>query len=612
MEIVSKLTKYEVLGVVGEGAYGVVLKCRNKQNTEIVAIKKFKDSEDDEGTRKTILREVKILRMLKQENIVSLLDAFRRKKRLYLVFEFMQRNLLQVLEEKPLGLDPTLVRLYTFQLCRAIMWCHKHNIVHRDIKPENLLVNRPPDTTLKLCDFGFARSVSAHSSQLTDYVATRWYRAPELLLGVTDYGKPVDVWAIGCIMGELIDSQPLFPGESDIDQLYVIRKVLGPLTENQRQTFLRNPRFLGMKIPEVGKPETLQRRYQGKSTPKALSFMERCLEMDPSSRTMIEACLGHPYFELIRNGPEKDRSSACQSAKGQRTLNDIYRSKRRDEQSNRIPPMTPPLLPMNNKDVRRKKEPKGRSNRRNRNRMDRHNTNRENSTMPPVSSTVDQDATDWTSNRKKSRKSKKRRHNTNTNASNYQYEVCTKRPGPEQETQHQFAQNWDDRIQKQFQMWREQKENSFGGPAPMPYEDYRKKPSRRQKRRNRKDFNTLQPIQGPRRTDMYETSDKISPSHLGEIRGSSRGFNRRSLPQLGKILSDIGQQSIDGMEGSISGRSHVGRGLRSRKGDREFNLPPSSPRNGSTGERSTSFRTSFSRRTQGYRDSNTSQGYPRW
>eukprot|EP00495_Collosphaeridae_sp_1-RS-2012_P003505 TRINITY_DN28_c0_g1_i5.p1 TRINITY_DN28_c0_g1~~TRINITY_DN28_c0_g1_i5.p1 ORF type:complete len:331 (+),score=36.92 TRINITY_DN28_c0_g1_i5:135-1127(+) len=323
MEIVSKLTKYEVLGVVGEGAYGVVLKCRNKQNTEIVAIKKFKDSEDDEGTRKTILREVKILRMLKQENIVSLLDAFRRKKRLYLVFEFMQRNLLQVLEEKPLGLDPTLVRLYTFQLCRAIMWCHKHNIVHRDIKPENLLVNRPPDTTLKLCDFGFARSVSAHSSQLTDYVATRWYRAPELLLGVTDYGKPVDVWAIGCIMGELIDSQPLFPGESDIDQLYVIRKVLGPLTENQRQTFLRNPRFLGMKIPEVGKPETLQRRYQGKSTPKALSFMERCLEMDPSSRTMIEACLGHPYFELIRNGPEKDRSNACQSAKGQRTLNDI-------------------------------------------------------------------------------------------------------------------------------------------------------------------------------------------------------------------------------------------------------------------------------------------------
>lgn len=121
MEIVSKLTKYEVLGVVGEGAYGVVLKCRNKQNTEIVAIKKFKDSEDDEGTRKTILREVKILRMLKQVNIVSLLDAFRRKKRLYLVFEFMQRNLLQVLEEKPLGLDPTLVRLYTFQLCRAIM-----------------------------------------------------------------------------------------------------------------------------------------------------------------------------------------------------------------------------------------------------------------------------------------------------------------------------------------------------------------------------------------------------------------------------------------------------------------------------------------------------------
>ena len=213
------MNKYEVLGVVGEGAYGVVLKCRNKDTGNILAIKKFKESEDDEVVRKTTLREVKILRMLRQPNIVSLREAFRRKGKLYLVFEYVEKNLLEVLEENPNGLDPRIVRRYIFQLCRAIEFCHRNSVIHRDIKPENLLVN--PDHTLKLCDFGFARTVQnpGQGQQLTDYVATRWYRAPELLLGSTTYTKAVDLWAIGCIMGELVDGQPLFPGESEIDQM---------------------------------------------------------------------------------------------------------------------------------------------------------------------------------------------------------------------------------------------------------------------------------------------------------------------------------------------------------------------------------------------------------
>ena len=117
-------------------------------------------------------------------------------------------------------------------------------MIHRDIKPENLLVNS--DHTLKLCDFGFARTVNRVGEQsLTDYVATRWYRAPELLVGCARYSKSVDVWAIGCIMGELLDGQPLFPGESEIDQLYIIQRIMGPLTDDQMEVFLQNPRFLG-------------------------------------------------------------------------------------------------------------------------------------------------------------------------------------------------------------------------------------------------------------------------------------------------------------------------------------------------------------------------------
>ena len=154
-----------------------------------------------------------------------------------MVFEYVEKNLLEVLEERPGGLSPDTTRRYVWQLARAVAHCHRLGIVHRDIKPENLLVNPRSDraNALKLCDFGFARPLRAKAgraaSPLTDYVATRWYRAPELLLGSTSYGFEVDAWAIGCIMGELIDGQPLFPGESDVDQLYVIQKAMGGLTK---------------------------------------------------------------------------------------------------------------------------------------------------------------------------------------------------------------------------------------------------------------------------------------------------------------------------------------------------------------------------------------------
>eukprot|EP01137_Pigoraptor_chileana_P016535 Opistho-2@73444 len=248
------MNKYEVQGVVGEGAYGVVLKCRNKETNEIVAIKKFKEGEDDEAVRKTTLRELKVLRMLKQENIVNLKEAFRRKGKLYLVFEYVEKNMLELLEERPNGVSIDHVRLYIYQLVKAIHWCHQNDVIHRDIKPENLLISS--DYVLKLCDFGFARTLAPKGGgRYTDYVATRWYRAPELLLGAK-YGKAVDIWSIGCIMGELTDGEPLFPGESEIDQLYTIQSVLGPLPPHQMDLFLKNPRFMGLKFPDMSEPIT--------------------------------------------------------------------------------------------------------------------------------------------------------------------------------------------------------------------------------------------------------------------------------------------------------------------------------------------------------------------
>ena len=293
------MNKYEVLGVVGEGAYGVVLRCRHKDSGDIVAIKKFKEAEDDEALKKTTLREVRLLRILRHGNIVSLLEAFRRKTRLYLVFEYVEKNLLEVLETQAQGLDAELVRVYILQLVRAIHWCHSHEVVHRDIKPENLLINTRSNT-LKLCDFGFARVLSsAQPQELTDYVATRWYRAPELLLGSTSYGFGVDLWAIGCIMGEISDGQPLFPGESEVDQLYIVQKIIGPLTAEHLELFMANPRFAGLKFPDMSKPETLQKKYMGKLSKRALNFMKILLSMDPSDRSTSASCLTDPYFESL-------------------------------------------------------------------------------------------------------------------------------------------------------------------------------------------------------------------------------------------------------------------------------------------------------------------------
>jgi cyclin-dependent kinase-like len=142
---------------------------------------------------------------------------------------------------------------------------------------------------LKLCDFGFARTINVDRNtnkamDLTDYVATRWYRAPELLLGTTSYNFSVDLWAIGCIMGELYDGQPVFPGESEIDQLYIIQRLLGPLTPEQDALFMSNPRFVGLKFPDMSRPDTLQKKYVGQLSRKALSFMKSVLQMEPNDR----------------------------------------------------------------------------------------------------------------------------------------------------------------------------------------------------------------------------------------------------------------------------------------------------------------------------------------
>ncbi|XP_009069883.1 PREDICTED: cyclin-dependent kinase-like 2, partial [Acanthisitta chloris] len=230
---------------------------------------------------------------LRHENLVNLLEVCKRKKRWYLVFEFVDHTVLDDLEASPNGLDYGRVRKYLFQIMRGIAFCHSHNIIHRDIKPENILVSQ--SGVVKLCDFGFARPLAASGEVYTDYVATRWYRAPELLVGDSKYGKAVDVWAIGSLITEMLTGEPLFPGDSDIDQLYHITKCLGNLIPRHQELFYKNPLFAGMRLPEVKEVESLDKRYP-KLPALVLDLAKECLQIDPDKRPSCAELLQHDYF----------------------------------------------------------------------------------------------------------------------------------------------------------------------------------------------------------------------------------------------------------------------------------------------------------------------------
>ena len=293
--------KYEVLGIVGEGAYGIVYKCLNKETNKYVAVKKFKETQD-KLVQKTMKRELAMLQMLHHENVVEFQESFVSKGNFFLVFEYVEKNLLEVLEESPRGLSPKLIRSLVFQMCKAVDYLHKNNMIHRDVKPENLLIDE--NLNLKLCDFGFARKVKLNKNNnnidtMTDYVATRWYRSPELLLSGGIYGPEVDYWAIGCIMGELADGNPMFPGEDEVDQLDCIIKILGNLPESLVNMYYENPIYNGKELLKIKKPETLEKRYLGILSPTAINFMKGLLELDPNKRLNGENVFKHKYFSIF-------------------------------------------------------------------------------------------------------------------------------------------------------------------------------------------------------------------------------------------------------------------------------------------------------------------------
>jgi len=231
----NKLDRFLKLGKAGEGTYGVVYKAKNKLTGKNVALKKIKlqkfyNKGCSEGVPSTAMREITLLKGVRHSSIVELLDVMYTTDKLYLVFEYLELDLKRYTDTCRYPLEQELVKNYMKQLLDAMAYLHSHRILHRDLKPQNLLLDK--EGHIKLADFGLSRSFSLPTRTYTHEVVTMWYRAPELLLGEKMYCTGVDIWSLGCVMAEMLMKRALFPGDSEIDQLYKIFKILGTPNED--------------------------------------------------------------------------------------------------------------------------------------------------------------------------------------------------------------------------------------------------------------------------------------------------------------------------------------------------------------------------------------------
>jgi len=282
--------RYEKVQKIGEGTYGVVYKAKDKIDGKFVALKKIRLEHEDEGVPSTAIREISILKELQHPNIVNLLDVENRPNKLYLVFEYLDQDLKKYMDSVSC-FDPLLVKSYTRQLLDGLLYCHRRRILHRDLKPQNLLIDRKG--YLKLADFGLARAVCIPVRPYTHEVITLWYRAPEILLGSQAYSMPVDIWSAGCIFAEMLAKRPLFPGDSEIDELFRIFRTLGTPTEEVWRGCTTLPDFK-QNFPKWTKQD-LKKMIPGVD-PLAIDLLEHMLVYEPSQRISAKAALQHPYF----------------------------------------------------------------------------------------------------------------------------------------------------------------------------------------------------------------------------------------------------------------------------------------------------------------------------
>ncbi|KAF8381295.1 hypothetical protein PRIPAC_70437, partial [Pristionchus pacificus] len=297
IEMTSSLDNYGDLQRVGEGTYGIVYKAVDKQTLRTIALKKICLDRDDEGVPSTCIREISLLKGLNHTNIVRLYDVIHRENemKLFLVFEYIDQDLKGLMDKLPSkALPPDYVKSFCFQLLQALTYCHTHRVIHRDLKPQNILVDN--NGSVKLADFGLARNFSMPSRVYTHEVVTLWYRAPEVLLGTRFYSTAIDIWSLACILAEMATGHALFEGDSEIDQLFKIFKVLGTPTSKNWPGVERLQDWKAQFPQWKGGIEILGQIIGDKLDADGLDLLYRMMLYIPDNRVTAKAAISHRYL----------------------------------------------------------------------------------------------------------------------------------------------------------------------------------------------------------------------------------------------------------------------------------------------------------------------------
>ncbi|KAG1474501.1 hypothetical protein G6F56_000329 [Rhizopus delemar] len=273
----SKISEYEFLDKLGEGTFGEVHKARNKRTGEYVALKRILMHNEKEGIPITAMREIKILKQLRNKNIVPLVD--------------IAVDRAGLLDNPSVRLSQPQIKAYLKQLLEGTAYLHHNKILHRDMKAANLLIDN--EGVLQIADFGLARGIEGENKEYTNCVVTRWYRPPELLLGERKYTTAIDVWGVGCVFGELLKSRPILQGQDDIDQLVRIFNLCGSPSEENMPNWHQLPDAAKVKF------ENSERRIIEEYTkfdPLAADLLDKLLVLDPTKRLTALEALEHDYF----------------------------------------------------------------------------------------------------------------------------------------------------------------------------------------------------------------------------------------------------------------------------------------------------------------------------
>ncbi|XP_063811206.1 cyclin-dependent kinase 18 [Pseudophryne corroboree] len=290
----GKLETYVKLDKLGEGTYATVFKGRSKLTENLVALKEIR-LEHEEGAPCTAIREVSLLKDLKHANIVTLHDIIHTEYSLTLVFEYLDSDLKQYLDNCGNLMCMHNVKIFMFQLLRGLSYCHRRKILHRDLKPQNLLINEKGE--LKLADFGLARAKSVPTKTYSNEVVTLWYRPPDVLLGSTEYSTPIDMWGVGCILYEMSTGRPMFPGSTVKEELHLIFRLLGTPTEETWSGISSNKEFKAYGFPQY-RSQPLK-SHTPRLDSEGIDLLNSLLLYEDKKRISAEAGLRHPYFKTL-------------------------------------------------------------------------------------------------------------------------------------------------------------------------------------------------------------------------------------------------------------------------------------------------------------------------